>query len=182
MKESKYKEEKIKEEIVFQGKMLRVDRDTVRLPNGNQATREVVRHPGAVAVVALQNRQVLLVRQYRYPIEQETLEIPAGKLDPGEDPINCALRELREETGHRGNMEKIGTYYTSAGFTNEVMHLFLARDLVWDPLTADEDELVDVERIPWQEAVQMAVENRFDDAKTILGILLANSLKGAEWC
>ena len=158
--------------------MLRVDRDTVRLPNGGQAGREVVRHPGAVAIIALQDQQILLVRQYRYPIEQETLEIPAGKLDPDETPANCALREMREEIGYRGTLEKIGTYYTSSGFTDEVMHLFLARDLVWDPLAADEDEFVDVVKIPWREAVQMAVDNKLDDAKTILGILLADSLKG----
>lgn len=176
MKTPNLKEEQIKKETVFQGRMLRIDRDMVRLPNGREASREVVRHPGAVAVIAIQDQQLLLVRQYRYPIEQETLEIPAGKLDPHETPLNCAQRELREETGYRGALRQIGTYYTSSGFTDEVMHLFLAQDLVWDPLSADEDEFVEVVKVPWPEAVQMAVQNEYTDAKTILGILLVNSI------
>lgn len=170
--EQNRQEERIEGEVLFEGRMLRVVRDTVRLPNGLQTSREVVRHPGAVAIIALQDQHVLLVRQYRYAIAQETLEIPAGKIDPQEPPLDCAVRELREETGYRGTMEHISTFYTTPGFSDEVMHLFLARDLVWDPLTPDEDEFIGVERIPWDEAIQMAQENEFNDAKTILGILL----------
>lgn len=170
--EQNRQEERIEGEVLFEGRMLRVVRDTVRLPNGLQTSREVVRHPGAVAIIALQDQHVLLVRQYRYAIAQETLEIPAGKIDPQEPPLDCAVRELREETGYRGTMEHISTFYTTPGFSDEVMHLFLARDLVWDPLTPDEDEFIGVERIPWDEALQMAQENGFNDAKTILGILL----------
>ena len=153
--------------------MLRLERDTVRLPNGLVTSREVVRHPGAVGIIALQDQHVLLVRQYRYPVAQETLEIPAGKLDPQELPLDCAVRELREETGYRGSMEHISTFYTTPGFTDEVMHLYLARDLTWDPLAPDDDEFLGVERIPWDEAVMKARQNEFNDAKTILGILLA---------
>lgn len=171
-------EERIEGEVLFQGRMLRVERDTVRLPNGLQTSREVVRHPGAVAIIALKDQQVLLVRQYRYAIAQITLEIPAGKLDPQEPPLDCAVRELREETGYRGTMEHISTFYTTPGFTDEVMHLFLARDLVWDPLTSDDDEFIKVERIPWDEAVQRAQQNKFNDAKTILGILFVKGLIG----
>lgn len=178
MKEQNLQEERINGEVCFEGRMLRLERDTVRLPNGVQTSREVVRHPGAVAVIALDDQDVLLVWQYRYPIAQKTLEIPAGKLDPQESPLNCAVRELREETGYRGTMEHISTYYTSPGFTDEVMHLFLARDLVWDPLTLDDDEIIKVERIPWNEAVRRAQQNEFNDAKTILGILLVNNLIG----
>lgn len=167
------REERLEREVLFEGRILRMERDTVRLPDGKEATREVVRHPGAVAVVALLDQHLLFVRQYRYAIAQETLEIPAGKLDMNESPIACAERELREETGYRGQLQKIGTFYTTPGFSDEIMHLFLARDLVWDPLTPDEDEFIDVEKMPWVEAVQRVQQGAFNDAKTILGILLA---------
>lgn len=165
-------EECVRKETMFKGRMIRLDRDTVRLPNGVETTREVVRHPGAVAVLALKDGDLLLVRQYRYPIEQVTLEIPAGKLDSGEEPVVCAERELREETGYRGTLTHLGTFFTTPGFTDEVMHLYKATDLVWDPLTADEDEFLNIERIPWEEAKQRALSGGFNDAKTILGILM----------
>ncbi|AET66733.1 ADP-ribose pyrophosphatase [Desulfosporosinus orientis DSM 765] len=173
MAEHNRREERINSEVVFEGRMLRLEKDMVLLPNGHTSFREVVRHPGAVGIIAVQERELLLVRQYRYAVEQETLEIPAGKLDPRESPFDCAIRELREETGFRGRMEHISTFFTTPGFTDEVMHLFLARDLVWDPLTPDEDEFIGVVRLPWDEAVFRVQQNKFNDAKTILGILLA---------
>ncbi|WP_199241657.1 NUDIX hydrolase [Desulfosporosinus sp. Sb-LF] len=176
MNEENRREERIGGEVLFEGRMLRLERDQVRLPNGLETSREVIRHPGAVAIIALQDQHVLMVRQYRYAIAQETLEIPAGKLDPHETPLDCAERELREETGYRGTMEHISTFFTTPGFTDELMHLFLARDLVWDPLTPDEDEFLAVERIPWGEAVQSAQQSKFNDAKTVLGILLVQGL------
>ena len=178
MKESNRKEERIKGEVLFKGRMLCLERDAVRLPNGMETFREVVRHPGAVAIIALQDQHVLMVRQYRYAIAQETLEIPAGKLDPNETPVACAQRELREKTGYRGTMEHIGNFYTTPGFTDEVMHLFFAQDLVWDPLAPDDDEFIGVERIPWDEAVQKAQQSEFNDAKTVLGILLVQGRIG----
>jgi len=165
--------------VLFEGRMLRLERDVVSLPNGLEAAREVIRHPGAVGIVALQDQHILMVRQYRYAVGQEILEVPAGKLDPQELPLDCAVRELREETGYRGSMEHISTFYTTPGFTDEVMHLFLARDLVWDPLTPDDDEFIGVERISWDEAVQRAQQNKFNDAKTILGILLVQGRIGS---
>jgi ADP-ribose pyrophosphatase len=178
LEEQNQKEERIGGEVIFEGRMLRLERDTVRLANGLQTSREVVRHPGAVAIIALQDQQVLMVRQYRYAIAQKTLEIPAGKLDPQEAPLDCAVRELREETGYRGTMEHVSTFYTTPGFTDEVIHLFLAQDLVWDPLTPDDDEFIEVERIPWNVAVEKAQKNEFNDAKTILGILLVKGQIG----
>lgn len=177
-KRENQREERLRGEVIFEGRMLRVERDTVRLPNGLETSREVVRHPGAVGIIALLDQQVLLVRQYRYAIAQKTLEIPAGKLDPRETPLDCAVRELREETGYRGTMEHISTFYTTPGFSDEVMHLFLAQDLVWDPLAQDEDEFIEVERIPWDEAVQRAEQNGFKDAKTVLGVLLVKARRG----
>lgn len=162
----------VRKETVFKGRMIHLDRDIVRLPNGVETTREVVRHPGAVAILAQRGEDLLLVRQYRYPIEQLTLEIPAGKLDLGEEPLTCALRELREETGYRGTLVHLGTFYSTPGFTDEVMHLYKATDLVWDPLTTDDDEFLNVESIPWSEALRRAYSGEFNDAKTILGILM----------
>lgn len=178
MEEQDLHEERILGEVIFKGRLLSVERDTVRLPNGLTSSREVVRHPGAVGIIALMDQQVLLVRQYRYAIAQKILEIPAGKLDPQEIPLDCAVRELREETGYRGTMEHVSTFYTTPGFSDEVMHLFLAQDLVWDPLAQDEDEFIEVERIPWDEAVQRAQRNDFKDAKTVLGILLVKGRMG----
>ncbi|SDH08067.1 NUDIX domain-containing protein [Desulfosporosinus hippei] len=172
MEKDDLQEEYLEGEVILEGRIIRVERDSVRLPNGLVSTREVVRHPGAVGVIAVLDQEILLVRQYRYAIAQETLEIPAGKLDANESPLECAERELQEETGYRGSMEGVSTFYTTPGFTDEVMHLFLARDLIWDPLKPDEDEFLRVERIPWDKAVQMARQNLFKDAKTILGILL----------
>lgn len=165
-------EEYIKKEIVFSGRMLRMDRDTVRLPNGAEATREVVRHPGAVGILPFNGDELILVRQYRYPIEQITLEIPAGKLDPGEEPLLCAERELREETGYRGNLEHMVSIYTTPGFTDEIIHLYKATDLIWDPLQTDEDEFLNVESIPWTKAKKMVLTGELRDAKTMLGILM----------
>ena len=176
MEEDHRREERITGQVVFEGRMIRLERDIVRLPNGLETSREVVRHPGAVGIVALQDDHLLMVRQYRYAIGQETLEIPAGKLDSQELPKDCAERELREETGYRGTLEPIGSVYTTPGFTDEVMHLFLAQDLIWDPLAPDDDEFLEVERVAWDQAVLMAQKNKFKDAKTILGILLVQGL------
>lgn len=162
----------VKKEIAFCGRMLRMDRDTVRLPNGVETTREVVRHPGAVGILPFKGEELLLVRQYRYPIERVTLEIPAGKLDTGEEPLACAQRELREETGYRGTLEHVASIYTTPGFTDEIIHLYKATELVWDPLQADEDEFLNVVSIPWLEAKEKVLIGELNDAKTMLGILM----------
>lgn len=166
------REEGLSQETVFKGRLLHINRDTVRLPNGAEATREVVRHPGAVAIVAMAGDDVLLVKQYRYPIDQETLEIPAGKLEPGEAPEICAQRELREETGYQGKLTYLGKFYSTPGFSDEIVHLFSAEELTWAPLTADDDEFLSVERICWTDALHQAQNGEFSDAKTTLGILM----------
>ena len=168
-------EEFVKKEIVFSGRMLRMDRDTVRLPNGVETTREVVRHPGAVGILPFKGDELLLVRQYRHPVEQVTIEMPAGKLDAGEEPLVCAERELREETGYRGTLEHLVSIYTTPGFTDEIIHLYRATDLVWDPLQADEDEFLNVVSIPWTKAKEMALAGEFNDAKTLLAILMLSN-------
>ncbi len=171
-------EECLGQEVIFEGRMICLQRDIVSLPNGQNATREIIKHPGAVAVVAIKDEGLLLVRQYRYAIKSELLEIPAGKLDVGEVPIDCAQRELREETGYRGELTPLGTFYSTPGFSDETMHLFWATNLVWDPLNHDDDEFLEVEVISWQQALQMAKNGEFHDAKTVLGILLVQGKLG----
>ncbi|MEA4902446.1 NUDIX hydrolase [Desulfitobacterium sp.] len=166
------REECVRQETIFQGRLLRLNRDSVRLPNGVETTREVIYHPGAVAIVAREGDELLLVRQYRYALERETLEIPAGKLEPGETPEACAQRELREETGYQGKLTYLGRFYSTPGFSNELIYLFGAEDLVWAPLTADDDEFLGVERMPWEAAIHKALQGEFQDAKTTLGILM----------
>ncbi|HWQ70759.1 MAG TPA: NUDIX hydrolase [Desulfitobacteriaceae bacterium] len=174
MRKKDFTETCLSQEIIFKGKIISVHKDTAALPNGEKSTREYVKHPGAVAVVAIKEDGLLLVRQYRYPLGRDLLEIPAGKLDAGEAPVDCAVRELREETGYRGDMKPLGIYYSTPGFSDEAIHLFWARDLVADPLNPDEDEFLEVEVIPWQKALEMAEKGQFQDAKTTLGILLVN--------
>lgn len=173
MTDPKFQENCLSSEMIFTGKIIEVRKDTVTLPNGRTSTREVVSHPGAVGIVAVRDGNVLLVRQYRYALSQVTLEIPAGKLDPGEEPQVCAVRELREETGYAGQMTFLGTFHTSPGFADEIIHLYLATDLNWSPLQADEDEFIGLTVLPWKDAVEMAYQGQIQDAKTVLGILLA---------
>ena len=146
------------------------------LPNGKRAVREWIRHPGAAAVLpVLPNGNVILVRQYRYPIEQVTLEVPAGKLDvEGEDPLHCARRELSEETGYTAKQyEKLTTIATTVGFSNEYIHLYLARNLSAGSQHTDEDEFVNVVQIPLSEALERIKTGEIIDAKTIISLMMA---------
>lgn len=164
----------ISAEKIYDGKILKVHRDTVMLPNKREATREVVDHPGAVAVVpVLDDGRIVLVKQFRYPIGKVTLEIPAGKLDNNEDPADCVVRELREETGYVANqMSKLTSIYTAPGFSNEVIHIYIARGLVMDQVCPDEDEFVDVEIYTPEDIKTMIKNGRITDAKTLVGLLM----------
>jgi ADP-ribose pyrophosphatase len=168
-------EEKIKSERVYDGVLLHVNKDTVKLPNGKQATREWIRHPGASAVIPLlPNGNIILVRQYRYPMQKITLEIPAGKLDaPDEDPLDCAMRELKEETGYTaGKIEKLTMIATTVGFCNECIHLYAAEDLIPGEPCPDDDEFIHMVSVPLLEAEQMITDGRIYDAKSVTAILL----------
>lgn len=169
----KFEEKSQTKELIFDGKIIKVEKDTVLLPDGKITTREVVRHPGAVGIIAFQDGELLMVRQYRYALGKVTLEIPAGKIDTGEDPASCAVRELREETGFRGTMHYLGAFHTSPGFADEIIYLYAATELTWDPLRADDDEFLGVLRLGWSEAVELAYTGKIKDAKSSLGILLA---------
>lgn len=174
-------EKPLDRQILYDGKIVRLRRDTALLPNGTHALREVVEHTDGVAIVAIddQNR-VLLVRQYRYPLEQTLLEIPAGKLEMGEDHRPAAMRELSEETGvTAGKLTYLGFVYGSPGFCNEAVHLYLAENLQEGTPHPDEDEFLQLERIPLQELVQMTLDGTLTDGKTVAGVLRAAArLKG----
>ena len=143
---------------IFEGKIVKVRVDTVELPNGKESTRECIEHPGAVAVIAQDNQnRICLVRQYRYPVSQQLLEIPAGKLSPGEDPLECARRELLEETGIVAkSWEKLYCYYSTPGFTDEIMHLYLATDLTRGASQPDEDEFLEARMIFTRRLLKMS--------------------------
>jgi len=163
---------------IFHGKLIDVYVDEVSLPNGNTSFREVVDHADAVAVLALdENNHVLVVTQYRYVIGQELLEIPAGKLDEGEDPLTGALRELREETGAvPGEIRYLGRLLPSPGCYSEALHLFLARDLRMGAQQPDEDEFLRLERIPFDEMVRRCLSGEIEDGKTVIAVLKAKIL------
>ena len=162
----------------FQGRIVSVHVDQVRLPNGNTAPREVVDHGGGVSVLALdEDNNVLTVTQYRYVFGRNMLELPAGKLDPGEDPAAGALRELKEETGAvPDTLESLGHIVLSPGCFGETLHLFLARGLHMGQQHLDEGEFLNVERIPFDELYRRCMDGDVDDAKTVTAVLKAKLL------
>ncbi len=169
-----YREELIRSEAAFDGRLLRVRVDTVRLPDGGEATREVVVHPGAVALVPLMGDDVILVRQWRQPLGGVTLEVPAGTLDPGESAEECAARELREETGYAaGRLDKLFALALAPGYSSEIIHVYLAQDLRPAGAEQDADEKVSAEQVPFDEALRRCLAGELPDAKTVAGLLAA---------
>jgi ADP-ribose pyrophosphatase len=160
--------------VEFQGWRIRVRTDRILNPDGKEATRDVVEHPGAVTVVALpQPDEVVLVRQYRHATGEELLELPAGTREEGEDPIVTAGRELEEETGYRaGKIRPLTSFYTAPGFTDELMYLFEATELTLSEQRLDEDEFIDVVPVSRDDALAMIEDGRIKDAKTIVGLLM----------
>jgi len=161
--------------MLYEGHIVRLRLDKVRLINGRSASREVVEHPGAAAVVTLDDRgNTTLVRQFRYPVRRALWEIPAGKLGPGEKPLDCAQRELYEETGlQAGKWEPLGTFYTSPGFCNEMIYLYWARDLSLGTPRRSSEEIMEISQVPLSQTLQMIKNGDIVDAKTIIGCLMA---------
>jgi ADP-ribose pyrophosphatase len=160
-------------EQVFDGKLLKVYRDAVRLPDGTTGAREYIRHPGAVAIVALfDDGQVLLERQYRYPQRREFIEIPAGKLEPNEPHLETARRELLEETGYAAaEWQRLGVLHTAIAYTDEAIELYLARNLSKGAARLDAGEFLETLSVPFGEAIAMVRDGRITDVKTVAGLL-----------
>ena len=172
---------------VYTGRVINLDVDTVRFPNGSTGELEMIRHPGASAVVpflsdpAGDDPQVLLIRQYRYAAERYLYEIPAGRLDPGEAPDACARRELREETGCTAErVEHLTTMYTTPGFTDERIHLFMAVGLTRGEDAREADEFIEVEGMPLSKALSLIERGEIQDGKTALGLLFAAGFRGGR--
>ncbi|WP_126940785.1 NUDIX domain-containing protein [Veillonella sp. CNR 79/14] len=167
-------EHKLSSEMKFDGKLIKVTYDVAEV-NGKEAWREVVHHPGASAVVAIdEDNRIIMEKQFRYALNDYLLEIPAGKLDAGEDPLVCAKRELEEETGIvASEWISLGTIATSPGFCNEVIHLYVAKGLSKGEIHWDEDEYVEVERYTFDELLQRIKEEKIKDSKSLSTLLLA---------
>jgi len=163
----------LKTQKIYSGRVINVAVHEVRLPDGSLAKRELVQHPGAVAIVALlPRRKVLLVRQFRIAAGRILNEIPAGTLRPNEPPEQCAIRELQEETGYRpGKLETLGGFYVAPGYTTEYIHLFLATELAESHLDGDADEFIEVQSITLREGLAMIERGDIVDGKTITGLL-----------
>ncbi|MFN4032645.1 MAG: NUDIX domain-containing protein [Fimbriimonadales bacterium] len=168
------KEELIESHTIYQGRVVTLRIDTVRLPSGRTARREIVEHRGAVAIVPLLNREtVLLIRQYRQAVGETLLEIPAGTLEPDEPIDACARRELEEETGYTARqLRRLFSQYLAPGYSQEVLHVYLAEDLAPAAQRLDEDELVELVPTPLCEIEAMVLDGRIKDSKTIAGLLM----------
>ncbi|RWZ60195.1 NUDIX hydrolase [Halobacillus fulvus] len=171
----KFEEKTYHTEHIFKGKILELNIDSVTLPDGNTSKRELIKHPGAVAVVAItDDNKLVCVEQYRKPMEKSMVEIPAGKLEPNEKPETCALRELEEETGYTtDHLQWITSFYTSPGFADEIVHLYYTDQLktLAETPEGDVDEFVELMELTLEEAEQLEKEERIHDAKTAYALL-----------
>ena len=167
----------LRSETLLKGRAFAIRRDTLKAPDGRETKFDIIEHGGSVIIVPIdKDCNLLFVRQYRHAAGIDLLELPAGTLEEGEDPAVCAAREIREETGFAADkIEKIGDFYLAPGYSTEFMHVYLAQDLRHDPLEADADEFLSVEKIPFAEAIQMAERGKMPDAKSLAALLLARS-------
>lgn len=170
-----FTEKTLETEEIYSGKIIRVHCDMALMPDGGEAVREVVEHPGGVCIAAVDSqRRVFLVEQYRYPMGETTLELPAGKLDWGEDPALAAERELKEETGcAAGSLEYVGVIYPSPGYSAEKLYMYIATDLEKGEQALDDDEFLALKSVPLAEAAALALKNGYKDAKTVALLLIA---------
>jgi len=167
--------ELIESKSIYNGRAFHIRQDKVRLPDGRTTKLDIVEHIGSVVIVPVDDQgSMYFVRQYRHAARLDMLELPAGTLEPGEEPLVCAQREVREETGMAsGNIREIGGFYLAPGYSTEFMHVYLATELNHDPLEADADEFLSVEKISVAEAIRLAESGGLPDAKSLAALLLA---------
>ena len=181
--DSQLKETRIDGELAYDGGFLKVARDQVRLPDGATASREYIRHPGAVVVLAiLDDGSVLLERQFRYPLGRVFIELPAGKIDPGEDVLACAKRELQEETGYTASdWQFVTTIHNAIAYSDEHLDLFIARGLTAGPAKLDDGEFLETFSASLPDMLQMVRDGRITDVKTIIGAFWLDKLDSGAW-
>jgi 8-oxo-dGTP pyrophosphatase MutT (NUDIX family) len=169
--------ELIKSETIMQGRAFKIRRDTLKTPDGRETKFEIIEHGGSVIIVPIDDDgNMLFVRQYRHAAGVDLLELPAGTRDNDEPFEDCATREIREETGmEAGKLQKIGEFYLAPGYSTEFMAVYLATDLKYNPLEADDDEFLELEKIPTQKAFEMAERGEVPDAKSLAALLLVRS-------
>lgn len=172
-REDSLEEKTLSSAYIYQGKIINLRHDKVKLPDDRETIREIVEHPGAVAILALtEKKEIVMIRQFRKPADEVLWELPAGTLEEGEDLVSCARRELEEEAGYYPRkIKKLITFFSTPGFCNEKLTLFLAEDLEKKNKNEDADEFIEVELIKQDEALRLVKENVIKDAKTIIGIL-----------
>lgn len=171
-----FTEKTLNSQMVYDGRIVKVYKDDVELADGHKSFREVVRHSGGVVIIAFKDKNtILLVKQYRYPIAKTVLELPAGKLEKGEDPFEAAKRELEEETGYCANKwTDLGYINTSPGFSDERLYLYLAQDLEFTQCRPDEGEIIQAIEYKYEDVLEMINNGEINDAKTICGIMRAD--------
>jgi len=171
-------EKTLSSQLIYDGQAVKLRVDTVRMPGGRETRREIVEHRDCVAIVAIDaNDNVLLVNQFRKSVEKELLEIPAGGIDPGEDPVTTVRREMREETGYLPQkVERLGGFYSTPGYCTEYLHLYLATDLTPSPLYAEDTESIKLVRVPISQIPSLIASGSICDAKSIAGLLTYSSL------
>ncbi|WP_163969923.1 NUDIX domain-containing protein [Oceanobacillus halotolerans] len=177
----KFEEKTLYTETVYNGKVVKLQVDDVELPDGKTAKREIIKHPGAVAVIPITaDNKIVFVEQYRKPLEKSIIEIPAGKLEKGEEPEVTAMRELEEETGYTTNhLQFVASFYTSPGFADELMYIYLTDqlELLEEKVAGDEDEFVELRELSLEEAKEYVKTNRIHDAKTNFAVLYLESME-----
>lgn len=172
------KETTVSSDLIYTGKTIQLRVDTVEMPNRGYQKREIIEHKGAVAIVAItDDNNVVLVKQYRKAVEKELYELPSGKIEMGETPMDCAIRELKEETGYSSDSLKlIYKYYPTPGFSNQLVFIYLAKNLTPGENSLEEDEFIEVDEIDLEQAYNLVMTNEICDSKTVIGLLLTKEL------